>query len=128
VLHLKLPGIFKVTKTQKLKISFIIQQIRNQKAFKHIFLFFQRYGAMAAGGAAADLEMVDNPDLGRDLVPVHQPVMPFSIEENQLIENLIKVELGTSEIIPVPINVMQSLIQVTPSLSRLAFNGPLLLL
>ena len=67
---------------------------------------------MAVGGAGADLEMVDNPDLGRDLVPVHQPVMPFSVEENQLIENLIKVELGTSEIIPVPINVMQSLIQV----------------
>jgi hypothetical protein len=39
--------------------------------------------------------------------------MPFSVEENQLIENLIKVELRTSEIIPVPINVMQSLIQVS---------------
>ena len=41
--------------------------------------------------------------------------MPFSIEENQLIENLIKVELGTSEIIPVPGNVMQSLIQASLS-------------
>ncbi len=56
--------------------------------------------------------MVDNADLNRELAPIQQPVIPFSIEENQLIENLIKVELGTSELIPVPLNVMHTLIHV----------------
>jgi hypothetical protein len=60
--------------------------------------------------------MVDNPDLNRSLEPINQPVMPFSMEENQLIENLIKVELGTSEVIKVPEPVMLSLIHVSSDL------------
>lgn len=39
--------------------------------------------------------------------------MPYSIEEKQLVDNLINIELGTAEMIPVPINLLQSLIEVS---------------